>query len=143
VKKLLRRLQVDHGKLKWEKYVEDHEHPFKRKFPAPGLRRKVVVRIDQFPGNPHHHVSIKEECNPVWDEERGDWFDTFWDDGGRGAEFSVKFWKLSNAEAFIKLIWKDWFKPETHRLMCANYEFTESRTSLQRKFDRWTSKVGD
>ncbi len=141
--KAVRKIEIDHGKLKWEKYVEDHEHPFKRKFPAEGLLRKVVVRVDRWPGNPHFHVSIKEEANPVWDEERSDWFETFWDDNGRGAEFSCKFWKRQNAEAYIKLIWKDWFKPETHKLTCASYEFTESKTTLQRKFDRWTAKAGD
>lgn len=134
--------EIDHAKLRWEKYLEDHEFPFKRKFPCKD-RRKVVVRIDQWPGNPHFHVSIKEEENPVWDEERGDWYSTFRDDNGRGAQFSCKFWKMVNADAFIKLIWKDWFKRETHILMCAATEFTETKTALQKRFDKWTSKVGD
>ncbi len=142
-RKLVRKLEIDHGKLAWEKYRDDHQLPFKRKFPQEGLLRKVVVRIDRWPGNPHHHVSIKEEANPVWDEERNDWFETFWDDGGRGAEFNCKFWKKQNSEAFVKLIWKDWFKPETHVLVCASTDFTEQKTALQRKFDRWTKKVGD
>lgn len=134
--------EIDHDKLRWERYLEDHHFPLKRKFPGTELR-KVVVRIDQWPGNPHFHVEIKEEVNPVWDEEKIDWYDTYYDSNGRGAYFSVKFWKKANAEAFIKLIWKDWFKPETHKLVCANYDFTEQRSPLQKKFDKWTAKTGD
>lgn len=132
----------DRDKLKWEKYLEDHPFPLKRKFPGKD-RRKVIVRIDQWPGNPHFHVSIKEEENPVWDEEKADWYDTYQDDNGRGAQFSVKFWKRKNADAFIKLIWNDWFKAETHILMCASTEFTETKTALQKRFDKWMTKVGD
>lgn len=142
-RKTARQTSIDYGKLAWEVYVQSNERPFKRKFPQEGLLRKVVIRIDRWPGNPHYHVSIKEEANPVWDGERNDWFETFWDDGGRGAEFNCKFWKKENAEAFIKLIWKDWFKPTTHKLVCAATDFTEQKTSLQRKFDRWVAKAGD
>jgi hypothetical protein len=88
-------------------------------------------------------VSIKEEDNPVWDEELSDWFSTYHDDNGRGAQFSVKFWKKSNAEAFVKLIWKDWFKTQTHQLVCGLFDFTEQKTPMQKKFDKWTSKMGD
>lgn len=134
--------RIDHEKRRWEQYLEDHSFPLKRKFPC-DKRRRVIVRVDRWPGNPHHHVSIQEEPNPVWDDERGDWYETYYDSNGRGAEFSCKFFSSRNADAFIKLIWKDWFKPETHVLVCASSAFTETKTALQRKFDRWMKKVGD
>lgn len=134
--------QMDHDKRCWEKYLANHPFPLIRKFPG-DKPRKVTVRIDRWPGNPHYHVSIKEEPNPVWDDERADWYETYYDDSGRGAQFSCKFFSPKNADAFIKLIWKDWFKPDTHVLVCEAASFTESKKGLQRKFDKWTKKVGD
>lgn len=134
--------RIDHDKRRWEKYREDHSFPLKRKFPC-DKRRKVTVKVNRWPGNPHYHVEIEEEANPVWDEERGDWYETYYDDNGRGSHFSCKFFKSRNADAFIKLIWKDWFKPETHILVCVMAAFTETKTGLQRKFDRWMAKAGD
>lgn len=128
----------------WSAFVDrvGGYHMLTRKFPGPE-KREVQVSIRQFPGNPHHHVEIAEEDNPVWDDERASWWSTFHDDAGRGARFSCKFFSRGNAEKFVKLIWEDWFKPETHKLEDSG-TFSGARTTrLQKKFDQWSSKVGD
>lgn len=134
----------DRGQRAWLAFVE-REGGFQsvqRKFPGKE-KREVSVKIHGFPGNPHYHVEIQEEDNPVWDAERVVWWSTFHDSAGRGASFSCKFFKLSNAEKFVKLIWSDWFKPETHRLEDGDTFGGANSTPLQKKFEKWSSKVGD
>jgi hypothetical protein len=114
----------------------------KRKFPGEE-RRKVSVRIHQFVGNPHYHVDITEEDNPVWDAERAHWWSTFHDSNGRGATFACKFFRRPNAERFVKLVWDDWFNPATHVLEDSGTFGGAHATTLQRKFEKWSAKIGD
>lgn len=134
----------DRGAEAWNRFVDrvGGFHLLKRKFPGKA-KREVTVKIHRFPGNPHYHVEIKEEDNPVWDAERADWWSTFHDRNGCGATFSCKFFKLANAEKFVKLIWGDWFKPETHRLEDGDTFGGANSTTLQKKFEKWSAKVGD
>ena len=134
----------DREQRAWEAFVEKVGgfHELKRKFPG-AEKREVRVTIQRFEGNPHHHVQIKEEDNPVWDAERGDWWSTFHDSNGRGAQFSCKFFSQANAEKFIKLIWVDWFKPSTHKLEDESTFGRAHSTGLQSKFDKWSAKAGD
>ncbi len=134
------RERFDRERRRWDTFMENNARPWKRKFPGKEKRR-VEISIQRFDGCPHSHVRIKEEANPVWDSEMGDWLETFYDEGGRGTTWDQKWYQLKNAHAFIKLVWQDWFSPKTHELIHDDASFTERSTSLQRKFNRWQGRT--
>lgn len=56
-------------------HLENIPEPHIYKWPGCERKRTVTVRIMRWPGNPHYHVSVNQEDNPVWNSLPKEWGD--------------------------------------------------------------------
>jgi hypothetical protein len=79
----------------------------------------------------HVHVTLREEPNPVWAEDRAEWEIPADDPATAGGERMMKFRRRVTAERWIERTFREEFTPETHELVYA------------RSGERWTYADAD
>lgn len=85
-------------------------------------RREVVVTVTKFIMGSHHHVSMAEEDDPIWDRtvdkyQDGTWRRCWDDDAGRGLVLRTEYVHTRWIEPWIQRMVAQHFPPSTHVLV--------------------------
>ncbi|MFP4549948.1 MAG: hypothetical protein ACLFNT_04015 [Spirochaetales bacterium] len=84
----------------------------------PGEKRRVFVSIGTFVGHGTHvHVTLKEEDEPVFEADAGEWVIPDNDERGAGKERMMKFHDRRRAEQWVEAAFAHEFSPDTHVLV--------------------------